>query len=86
MLQREQDCTRPESSIGLESAGAATYAPPLSCPNHEGKVSNAHILASYYQLNVYRNVYTLEVVRLLKFWDIYGVQVGHMWPGAQNQS
>lgn len=39
VLQREQDCTRPEASSGLESAGAATYAPPLSCPNHEGKVS-----------------------------------------------
>ncbi|XP_048017838.1 tripartite motif-containing protein 3 [Megalobrama amblycephala] len=38
VLQREQDCTRPEASSGLESAGAATYAPPLSCPNHEGKV------------------------------------------------
>lgn len=39
VLQREQDCTRPEASSGLESASAATYAPPLSCPNHEGKVS-----------------------------------------------
>ncbi|KAA0702157.1 Tripartite motif-containing protein 3 [Triplophysa tibetana] len=38
VLQREQDCTRPEASSGLESAAAATYAPPLSCPNHEGKV------------------------------------------------
>ncbi|XP_051963102.1 tripartite motif-containing protein 3 [Xyrauchen texanus] len=38
VLQREHDCTRPEASSGLESASAATYAPPLSCPNHEGKV------------------------------------------------
>uniref|UniRef100_A0A9J7X6E2 RING-type E3 ubiquitin transferase n=1 Tax=Cyprinus carpio carpio TaxID=630221 RepID=A0A9J7X6E2_CYPCA len=38
VLQREQDCPRPEASSGLESASAATYAPPLSCPNHEGKV------------------------------------------------
>ncbi|XP_051521404.1 tripartite motif-containing protein 3-like [Myxocyprinus asiaticus] len=38
VLQREHDCTRSEASSGLESASAATYAPPLSCPNHEGKV------------------------------------------------
>ncbi|TRY65997.1 hypothetical protein DNTS_003777 [Danionella cerebrum] len=35
VLQREQD-TRPEASSGLESA--TTSGPPLSCPNHEGKV------------------------------------------------
>lgn len=39
VLQRDPECSRPESCNVLESANAATTCQPLSCPNHEGKVS-----------------------------------------------
>uniref|UniRef100_A0A7N9AVH6 RING-type E3 ubiquitin transferase n=1 Tax=Mastacembelus armatus TaxID=205130 RepID=A0A7N9AVH6_9TELE len=38
VLQRDPECSRPEACNVLESASAATPCPPLSCPNHEGKV------------------------------------------------
>uniref|UniRef100_A0A3Q3K835 RING-type E3 ubiquitin transferase n=1 Tax=Monopterus albus TaxID=43700 RepID=A0A3Q3K835_MONAL len=38
VLQRDPECSRPETCSVLESASAATACPPLSCPNHEGKV------------------------------------------------
>ncbi|XP_037122898.1 tripartite motif-containing protein 3-like [Syngnathus acus] len=38
VLQRDPECSRPEACNVLDSAGAATTCPPLSCPNHEGKV------------------------------------------------
>ncbi|XP_049580749.1 tripartite motif-containing protein 3 [Syngnathus scovelli] len=39
VLQRDPECSRPEACNALDSAGAAaTTCPPLSCPNHEGKV------------------------------------------------
>ncbi|XP_022524518.2 tripartite motif-containing protein 3 [Astyanax mexicanus] len=38
VLQRESECSQPESCNVLETASAATSAQPLSCPNHEGKV------------------------------------------------
>uniref|UniRef100_A0A3Q1I7F2 RING-type E3 ubiquitin transferase n=1 Tax=Anabas testudineus TaxID=64144 RepID=A0A3Q1I7F2_ANATE len=38
VLQRDPECSRPEACNVLESASAATACPPLSCPNHEGKV------------------------------------------------
>ena len=39
VLQRDPECSRPEACNVLESASAATACQPLSCPNHEGKVS-----------------------------------------------
>ncbi|XP_030632631.1 tripartite motif-containing protein 3 isoform X2 [Chanos chanos] len=38
VLQREPECTQPESCSVLESVSAAASGQPLSCPNHEGKV------------------------------------------------
>ncbi|KAM9811471.1 tripartite motif-containing protein 3-like [Syngnathus typhle] len=38
VLQRDPECSRPEACNALDSAGAATTCPTLSCPNHEGKV------------------------------------------------
>lgn len=39
VLQRDPECSRPDDCNVLESASAATACQPLSCPNHEGKVS-----------------------------------------------
>lgn len=39
VLQRDPECSRPDEGNVLESASAATACQPLSCPNHEGKVS-----------------------------------------------
>ncbi|KAM9801095.1 tripartite motif-containing protein 3-like isoform 1-T1 [Neosynchiropus ocellatus] len=39
VLQRDPECSRIEACNVLESASAATACQPLSCPNHEGKVS-----------------------------------------------
>uniref|UniRef100_A0A3Q4GDF5 RING-type domain-containing protein n=1 Tax=Neolamprologus brichardi TaxID=32507 RepID=A0A3Q4GDF5_NEOBR len=39
VLQRDPECSQPEAGNVLESANATTTCQPLSCPNHEGKVS-----------------------------------------------
>uniref|UniRef100_A0A671RHB6 RING-type E3 ubiquitin transferase n=1 Tax=Sinocyclocheilus anshuiensis TaxID=1608454 RepID=A0A671RHB6_9TELE len=39
VLQRDPECSRPEACSVLESVSAAAAGKPLSCPNHEGKVS-----------------------------------------------
>lgn len=39
VLQRDPECSRPEACNVLESVSAAVAGKPLSCPNHEGKVS-----------------------------------------------
>uniref|UniRef100_A0A8D0A3W7 RING-type E3 ubiquitin transferase n=1 Tax=Sander lucioperca TaxID=283035 RepID=A0A8D0A3W7_SANLU len=38
VLQRDPECSRPESCSVLESVSAAAAGKPLCCPNHEGKV------------------------------------------------
>uniref|UniRef100_A0A671RGQ5 RING-type E3 ubiquitin transferase n=1 Tax=Sinocyclocheilus anshuiensis TaxID=1608454 RepID=A0A671RGQ5_9TELE len=40
VLQRDPECSRPEACSVLESVSAAAAGKPLSCPNHEGKVTN----------------------------------------------
>lgn len=40
VLQRDPECSRPEACSVLESVSAAAAGKPLSCPNHEGKVSS----------------------------------------------
>lgn len=72
VLQREQDCTRPEASSGLDSAGAATYAPPLSCPNHEGKVRSSAV-ASYCEINVHTS---LLIGKIYTFVQVDGTSIG----------
>ena len=43
VLQRDPECSQPEACNVLESASAATACQPLSCPNHEGKVSRKNL-------------------------------------------
>nr|XP_043897439.1 tripartite motif-containing protein 3b isoform X1 [Solea senegalensis]XP_043897440.1 tripartite motif-containing protein 3b isoform X1 [Solea senegalensis]XP_043897441.1 tripartite motif-containing protein 3b isoform X1 [Solea senegalensis] len=38
VLQRDPECSRPESCSVLESVSAAAAGKPLCCPNHDGKV------------------------------------------------
>lgn len=44
VLQRDQECSRPEACNALESANTTTTCQSLSCPNHEGKVSRSKIV------------------------------------------
>lgn len=66
VLQRDPECSRPDDCNVLESASAATACQPLSCPNHEGKVSRNEWNKEGNQRFITMSVRFLELKSLLE--------------------